>query len=689
MMESDDLSPEFARPVRRSNIRMQYGLSDTPLTNALEGGDFDAAEKIILSNTDAEYLDEGPFDRIPLGIVLNNDPMYRLFPRNLRLARLLVERGADPNLRIPLAQLQRSSPSPLEYLVKFCEDALDLCDMNESADKMDSSGESEYFLEVIGLHNEVNLSGPELKVQLLELLDVFLAHGGDPNVISTSAHSTVFHTVLRNPEPCMDLVLKLCEAGGDLNRCNAHRTTPLMDLVTYAELDTSLDILNSILEVNPDISSLSKQNCCDHTALWRAMLSGSPRVAMELLKKGADPSPRALVSQGGWYRGGKYIRTLTAGLPWAVSAIFAPLLGNSAPYIHFGCVTNSPREFIPEDLYEFNIDLFNKVLSYALCPIIDDSEVVFFECSPELLLELERLLESQTYFTLAQLESPMRKIEDISVLLFGKLKAGLQQMCIQRILRCILENSDTFLQVVQEVKNRVKYQEDTDNKGNTDHEKKISNHWMLVQELTPAVLDCLVLEHLNLPSVLVNSFMIEAARLQLGACLFTLETVDCFQACDGESDEGSIDPSLESNIDDGEVDDDDDDDEKSSWLSESSQYEMDSVSFEGYVSKLEMELCTSSNSSDETTGSEEDLENVDLYVNKDHSSDKEEQVPSSRENDCCIVKKVPSPENSESSGESIPHSICRDDYEQFSNEFCNSDISPGNITSVDDYVHSE
>lgn len=45
-------------------------------------------------------------------------------------------------------------------------------------------------------------------------------------------------------------------AGGDLNQANVHGTTPLMDLVKYADGDLAMDILYSIWRKRPDVSLL-------------------------------------------------------------------------------------------------------------------------------------------------------------------------------------------------------------------------------------------------------------------------------------------------------------------------------------------------------------------------------------------------------------------------------------------------
>jgi hypothetical protein len=69
----------------------------------------------------------GPFEKIPLALVLSSEAECREFPRHLRLAKLLVEGGANPNIRIPHAEWQGASPSPMEYVWTLYDLANDLC----------------------------------------------------------------------------------------------------------------------------------------------------------------------------------------------------------------------------------------------------------------------------------------------------------------------------------------------------------------------------------------------------------------------------------------------------------------------------------------------------------------------------------------------------------------------------------
>jgi hypothetical protein len=51
-------------------------------------------------------------------------------------------------------------------------------------------------------------------------------------------------------------ILFIFIAGGDLNQANVHGTTPLMDLVMYADGDLAMDILDNIWRKKPDVSLL-------------------------------------------------------------------------------------------------------------------------------------------------------------------------------------------------------------------------------------------------------------------------------------------------------------------------------------------------------------------------------------------------------------------------------------------------
>ena len=109
----------------QANMAVRIGLNETALTRAMAAGRFEQAEEIILergggqaANADPDYLNDGALAATPLMLALTGrSGSYQ--PRHLRLARLLVDRGASVNLRIPNHDLETASESPLELLTTF------------------------------------------------------------------------------------------------------------------------------------------------------------------------------------------------------------------------------------------------------------------------------------------------------------------------------------------------------------------------------------------------------------------------------------------------------------------------------------------------------------------------------------------------------------------------------------------
>jgi hypothetical protein len=66
-------------------------------------------------------------------LVLSSKAEFRQFPRHLRLAKLLVEGGANPNIRIPQGEWQGAYPSPMECVWALYDHVSDL-----SRDESDS-----------------------------------------------------------------------------------------------------------------------------------------------------------------------------------------------------------------------------------------------------------------------------------------------------------------------------------------------------------------------------------------------------------------------------------------------------------------------------------------------------------------------------------------------------------------------
>ena len=101
-----------------AGFRARIGLNETGLTRALARGDFGLAETIIEEATDPDYLNDGALAATPLNVVLTGRSVTGQ-SRHLRLAQLLMARGANPNLRIPNHDMETASESPLELLLRY------------------------------------------------------------------------------------------------------------------------------------------------------------------------------------------------------------------------------------------------------------------------------------------------------------------------------------------------------------------------------------------------------------------------------------------------------------------------------------------------------------------------------------------------------------------------------------------
>ena len=102
-----------------AGFRARIGLNETSLTKALARGEFSEAEKIIEEATDPEFLNDGALSATPLNMVLTGRSSYFHQSRNLKLAFLLMQKGANPNLRIPNHDMESASESPLELLLRY------------------------------------------------------------------------------------------------------------------------------------------------------------------------------------------------------------------------------------------------------------------------------------------------------------------------------------------------------------------------------------------------------------------------------------------------------------------------------------------------------------------------------------------------------------------------------------------
>ncbi|XP_076364137.1 uncharacterized protein LOC143253720 isoform X7 [Tachypleus tridentatus] len=271
------------------SFQVNWGINDTPLTRALELGDDVKAASIIRENSDPSFLNEGPYERVPLYIVvcgLRSDGSTR--PINLHLAKLLLENGADPNKRLPLYELgimiysMRTSQSPMEMLVMLYIHCIKLYG--------NGSWETAKPL-VIGVHGACISFFNVVKEELLQIIDLFVAFGAEVELRHTLQFPMLHYLVQQYPD--VELISRLCENGANIQKEDHHGNTILHILVQMKINDTDRFLKTSHVELmqyllhHPNIK-VDAQNCQGHSPLWLAFATGHFDRAQMLLECGAD-----------------------------------------------------------------------------------------------------------------------------------------------------------------------------------------------------------------------------------------------------------------------------------------------------------------------------------------------------------------------------------------------------------------
>jgi len=427
---------------------LRIGLNETSLTRALLNGDYAGAERIIEETTDVEFLNEGALQETPLNIVLSGPTGQHEQPRNLKLAKLLLEKGANPNLRIPNTDLETACESPIELLLRYYLTLIEVFDKpaSHSEDGTTSSGdvrnlyrssEETELIDSVGLHGEiVGLTPQTLVAQVRELLYYCLERGGDPNLPTTVGARTIYHCAAVAPVVDNDLLQKLVDEGANVNHADVHNTTPLMDIINLGQEARSIEELDRY-QLNHKAPLLDIQNCSLQSLLFRAAFKGQWKVVARLLDLGAkqglcariqlDPRSKA-VHQRRW-------RSRHISVP----ALLAPLLGNSAAMTrHRRKITRSidsrnARDSSSHKLstsFEFSVTVADEVTRQSVSPLVDSDSLVC-DSVAETLSHLTKHYTEQPNVSKSEIVDPRALIH----LMFGQTSAGLRQLAVRAILR--------------------------------------------------------------------------------------------------------------------------------------------------------------------------------------------------------------------------------------------------------------
>ncbi|KAK3098584.1 hypothetical protein FSP39_020939, partial [Pinctada imbricata] len=258
-------------------FHVEFGINDTQLTRALEKNNFVTAEKLIRDTTQASYLDEGCYQRTPLFICLcgMDEEEQRVKPRNLYLAKLLVEQGANVNFRVPTtycSEYETPGKNALELLTDFYND-MTKCGSpynNEIWTAYDQGNWDPHVDVVVGLHKQFLTTMEDVIEHVEDLIFVILSNGGDPNITDVNKMTPLHRTSLFSHD---DRLLRLlCENGANVNATDRSGNSPIITLCDIM----STDIFDYLEDLSPRSDDTLEDTCatvCVKTEFLSYLLS--------------------------------------------------------------------------------------------------------------------------------------------------------------------------------------------------------------------------------------------------------------------------------------------------------------------------------------------------------------------------------------------------------------------------------
>jgi len=412
-----------------AGFRARIGLNETTLTRALARGDFALAEKIIEEATDIEFLNDGALSATPLNMVLTGRSSFFHQSRNLKLAHLLMQKGANPNLRIPNHDMESASESPLELLLRYYLKLIEVFGVPGSGQCRTSyrpnSFEETELMDTVGINGEIGGMGPgQITSQARQLLVYCLEHGGDTNLPTTDAAKTIYHMAVISPVTDPGLVIRMLELGANVNHADVHNTTPLMDIIMLGDEQRALGDLVSMQTAGRSLL-LDSQNCSLQSALWRAIFQGQRTLALELLGASANQACSARVEP---------LSRPVVRIPKhptiksAVPGLLAPFLNDSP------CTANLnvrlPKKRTGRTTTEYSALASVHLARNTIAPLVDKGYLQD-QAVADLTSTLIRLNTDHTQAG----DSSVVDSKAIIPLMFGELSAGLRQLAVRTILR--------------------------------------------------------------------------------------------------------------------------------------------------------------------------------------------------------------------------------------------------------------
>lgn len=378
---------------------------ETELTRAIAARNYEKAAEEISAHRSQEYLNDGPAYYTPLYMVLCGEYGTQM---NFHLASLLVQHGADTNLRFlisPVGREETYTRTPFQLLFSVY------------------SMWSDPYLQrtqVIGIGPCQIRTQTEYQSHIERLVQLFINYGADVNTKYYKG-DTILHVLAQTTPHHLKLVQLLCENDADVNVRGRFSRNLLFYLIggpiNYYRKERQAIFHYLLRETKIDVNARTAQGV---TSLHLCMLNGDFSTCLKLVHHGADTSARA-----------KFVETISISdpnlgsvtEPVERSVLFSPL---------FVFITKHGYSSHPEQKYKKEYELLSLLVDRGLFS------------KPTIQAEL---LEQLEFFPLLKSCS---SIPDLVEKMYGYVSSGLMQLCVRMVTRNVnMDNISTTAELLQ------------------------------------------------------------------------------------------------------------------------------------------------------------------------------------------------------------------------------------------------
>jgi uncharacterized protein len=237
----------------------------------------------LVNNLKANLNIQDCFDYTPLHYSI-------LQPQNMEIVKLLLLKGADPNILVKgLSALGFAILAPILMNYATKEHHLNLIDVILKSGGNPNIGQTSCLSTLAAINNKYDCN------YYSDIVTLLLEYKVDLNVPSDYRNWTPLAHFSRhcNTEDKLKVLQMLLEHGANPNITNYEGWTPLMHAARYSNIDSNIEAVKLLLQYKADINI---KTACNFTALLLSTVQynveSNPEVVKLLLNAGADKTVR-------------------------------------------------------------------------------------------------------------------------------------------------------------------------------------------------------------------------------------------------------------------------------------------------------------------------------------------------------------------------------------------------------------